>query len=157
MLSRNGSIWSIIIVIFVIAWSVTPALSKDTQFGLRLGIYSDAGDAFIGADVNTPISSHVNFNPNIEYVLIDHGTYLTVNGDFHYDFDVRRPIYLWAGGGPALIFFNPEGPDNSDNNLGINLLAGIGFKTSGSLIPYFQTKAILSDNDEISFAFGVRF
>jgi hypothetical protein len=96
-------------------------------------------------------------NPNIEFVLVDNGSMFTLNMDAHYDIPTRTDLYIWAGGGLGLIYFNPEGAGDSHTDAGLNILFGLGFITSSRLIPYIQAKGIISDNSNFALAFGLRF
>ncbi len=152
------------LLLVLLAALVVPAAgaARDIDFGIRAGEYTDVGEPFIGAEINYPITRDWWFNPNIEYVLVDEGDLLTINGDFHYDFHVDDPLYVWAGGGPALILSDREDrpgrrdDDDDENDFGLNLLAGIGFQ-AGPVVPYAQIKAIVSDENEFVVGFGVRF
>lgn len=129
----------------------------DTRFGLRGGYYTDAEGAFVGVELLTRIASRVYLNPNIEYVFVDNVKYSTWNADFHYDLPTHGSTFVWLGAGLALLVFDPDGPDNSSTDVGANFLAGVGFK-SGSVIPYFQVKAIAKEGSgEVALAFGLRF
>lgn len=128
------------------------------QFGLRIGQYNDANELFIGAELLSPVQHRLYFNPNIEYVLVDHLTYFTANADFHYDIPVNtNSIFLWAGGGVGLGYLDPEGDIDAETELALNLLFGLGLNLRGSLTPYVQGKFILGDLDEFVLAFGLRF
>jgi len=133
-----------------------PATAADTKFGIRGGYYTDIGEPFLGAELLLPVARRIYFNPNFEYVFVENLDYWTLNGDFHYDFPTHRPYYVWAGAGAALIRVDPPGPDNSDTDVGLNVLAGVGFRT-GSVVPYFQGKVILKNGSEFALAFGIRF
>jgi hypothetical protein len=133
-----------------------PASAGDTKFGVRGGYYTDIGEPFLGAEVLVPVARRIYFNPNFEYVFVEDLNYWTLNGDFHYDFPTHRPYYVWAGAGVGLLRVDPPGADNSDTDVGLNLLAGVGFKT-GSVVPYFQAKVILKNGSEFALGFGVRF
>lgn len=137
---------------FVAPAGAQPGLTR----GLRIGYYSDAERAFIGGEFLTPIARSIYFNPNVEYVFADKATYMTFNGDFHYDFASRKPSFFWLGAGLAGIYLNPEGPIDGETNVRLNLLAGVGL-SRGPVIPYFQGKMILSDNAEFVIGFGLRF
>jgi hypothetical protein len=130
---------------------------KYTTFGVRMGIYTSAEEIFIGGEMDTPLGRDVYFNPNLEFVLIDGGTLITFNFDFYYDIPTSASFNIWAGGGPAIVYTNPDGPRNSQTDLGINLLFGMGFPTSGTLIPYVQAKALMGEQDDFVLGFGVRF
>ena len=133
--------------------SAAPA-SADTRFGIRGGIYTDPTDAFAGVELLVPISSQIYVNPNVEYIFRDNATYMTFNGDFHYDFHTHGP-YVWIGAGLAVIYRNPDGPVDSNTDVGANFLFGIGAK--GRVIPYVQAKLIVKDNTQFSIAAGLRF
>jgi hypothetical protein len=138
---------------------LVPALAR-AQFdvGVRGGFYSDASAGFLGAELLTPLPVRGWFlNPNFEYVFVDDGHLYTLNLDAHYDLNTRNePYYFWLGGGPAVIFSKVDS-SGSQNDLGLNLLAGIGFWKRGPVRPYVQGKVTISDNTEASIGFGVRF
>ena len=136
--------------------------AADVDVGLRGGYYTDAEEAFLGADLLMQIQdTRWFFNPNLEYVFVDPGDLATLNLDVHYDLDTDNDdMYVWLGGGPAIIFRDHEGPgrndDEDDTDLGINLLGGIGWQLE-SVVPYLQAKAIIADDNEVVLAVGVRF
>lgn len=142
--------------------AATPARAGEWDFGLRAGVYTEASEAAIGAELLTRIgnSGHWFFNPNVEYVFVDNGDLATLNMDFHYDINTRGPVFLWLGGGPGLIVRDPDRPPRRDTetDAAFNLLAGIGFNLRNSSVrPYVQGKLILSDETESAIAFGIRF
>lgn len=132
--------------------------SAAVDFGLRGGIYTDAEDGFVGGELIMPVARSVFFNPNLEYVFVEDGDLLTLNADFHYDFWANPSVTVWAGAGAALINSDPPGSrdDDDETDFGVNLLAGAG-ALRGSLRPYVQAKAILSDDSELVVAVGLRF
>jgi hypothetical protein len=141
-----------------LAFPAAPASAVD--FGLRAGVYDDAGEAFVGGELLFQLSPRWYFNPNLEYVFVDNGDLVTINGDVHYDFPVDFNGYVWAGGGLALISDDREFPrrrrDDDDTDVGANLLAGVGWRANG-MVPYLQGKLILADETEAVFGFGLRF
>jgi len=127
------------------------------DFGVRAGYYFDFEEPFIGAEYLTRVAPRIYFNPNFEYVLVGDGlTYMTINGDFHYDFPTRGSTYVWAGAGLALVRFDLEGPDNSDTDPALNLFGGVGWRRGG-VTPYVQAKVIVDGGNEFVLAFGLRF
>lgn len=134
-----------------------PAASADeAKVGIRGGFYTDAEEPFLGVELLAKLATRFYFNPNVEYVLVERAKYITWNADFHYDFHARGSSFAWLGAGLAVVSVNPDGPNNSENDVAANFLAGIGVRT-GSLIPYFQAKLIAKDDTELVLAFGLRF
>jgi len=142
-------------ILSALAALVPAASAHADRVGVRAGLYTDLNKPFVGVELLSGLSPRVYFNPNVEYVFIDHLTYLTFNGDFHYDFHSHRRTFAWVGGGLAVIYQNPEGPADGSTDVGANFIFGIGFK--GDVIPYFQAKLIAKENTELAVAFGLRF
>lgn len=144
-------------VCLVVLAAAAPARAQthEPMFGVRAGAYTDAGKPFVGAELLFRLAPSWWLDPNVEAVFVDHGHLVTLNFDAHYDFPVQRPYYLWAGGGPAIVFRSVDGR-GSNNKFGFNLLGGLGWNV-GSVIPYVQLKALLSGNSEAVIAFGLRF
>jgi len=122
-------------------------------FGARVGEYTDVEEPMVGVEILTKIAPRWFFNPNIEYVFVNHGDLVTFNADVHYDFATRAPVIVWAGGGLAIVHENIV---ESDTNLGANILGGVGWRV-GEVIPYVQLKALLGDRDDFVIAGGLRF
>jgi hypothetical protein len=139
----------------VLAIVVSATSARADLFGVRGGVYTNLSKPFVGAELITPIAHRVFFNPNVEYVFIDNDTYLTFNGDFHYDFHTHSRALVWAGGGLAVIYENPKGSAGSSTDAGANFLFGVGVR--GDVIPYVQAKLIAKKNTEFVVGFGLRF
>lgn len=147
-----------IVALFFVVCLLPLVADAEIKPGVRAGAYFDAESAFIGGEILAGFADSWYFNPNVEYVFIDNGDLLTLNFDVHYDLRTDSSFYLWVGGGPAILLFDPEGRGDSDTDLGVNLFAGIGFPLRDTdLIPYIQPKLILSEDTEFSLAFGLRF
>lgn len=143
-----------------LALALAAAPAQAVDFGLRAGIYTDENDGFVGGELLFQLSDRWFLNPNFEWVFVDDGDLYTVNGDVHYDFDVRFDGYVWAGGGVALIFVDDDRPgrrsDDGETDVGLNVLAGVGWR-AGAVTPYVQGKVILADDSQAVLAFGLRF
>ncbi|HET6266993.1 MAG TPA: hypothetical protein VFG11_04680 [Acidobacteriota bacterium] len=147
-------IFCAVVLLFLLDYSQ----AEDIRPGIRTGFYSNHGtSAFIGGEILAPITRHWYINPNFDFIFPENATEFTFNFDFHYDFPTRSDIYVWAGGGPAILYFNPDGPGRSDTDFGVNLLMGIGFLKGSNITPYIQPKAVLSSHSQFSLAFGIRF
>lgn len=160
---RHRPAWQFLMLAAGLAFLIAAPASAQWDFGVRGGLYTEDSDPFLGVELLTRMGdSSWYFNPNVEAVFVDNGDLFTVNGDFHYDFEPAGSVDFWAGGGPALIFRDFDRGrfsrgDDSETDLGLNLLAGIGFNPGASVRPYVQAKLILSDDTEGALAFGVRF
>jgi hypothetical protein len=135
---------------------VPPAFADGFKIGVRGGYYTKVEEPFAGAELLVPVAHRFYFNPNVEYVFVKSGSYVTFNGDFHYDFRGQSSTYVWLGGGLGIVRVDPEGPANADSSVAANFLAGIGFR-AGSIIPYFQAKLVAKNDPLFSLAFGFRF
>ncbi len=137
------------------------AASAQVDFGVRGGVYTDESDPFVGAEVLWRLGATRWFlNPNFEWVFVDNGDLFTLNADAHYDLPVDAPVYVWLGGGLAILVEDrdrPGGDDDDETDAGVNLLAGVGFLKGQPVRPYVQGKLILSDESQGVLAFGVRF
>ena len=152
----SKNIRTVIALAFTLAFAPTAAQAID--FGVRGGVYTDVEEPFFGLELLMPIgTSGWYFNPNAEFVAVSDGDLATVNADFHYDLPLDAPVYVWVGGGPAVIFRDPPGNrDDDETDVGANLLVGVGWKDL-PVVPYAQAKVILSDESEVVAAVGVRF
>jgi hypothetical protein len=148
-------------VLALAAMVLTPApAAADTDFGVRGGLYSDAEAGFVGVELLTDLSRQWFLNPNAEYVFVDEGDLWTLNLDAHYDLPLRSSVAdVWLGGGLALVFSDDGRPrgDDSETDVGVNLLAGVGFLPREAVRPYVQGKVLVSDETEAVIAVGLRF
>jgi hypothetical protein len=161
MRNRSLVILAILVSFMLISFSAHAQGTK--RFGIRAGIYSDVEEGFIGAEFLARIAPKIYLNPNVEYVFVDQGTFMTFNADLHYDFDVQGKAFLWAGGGLGVSYIDldlddqfGDDVDDSETDLGLNLIFGAGIPTR-SVIPYIQGKAIVGDADDLVLGIGVRF
>jgi hypothetical protein len=141
---------------------LTSIAQAEVKPGIRAGSYFDPNKAAIGGELLMNINDEhtLFFNPNVEYVFLDHADLWAFNFDVHYDMlSAHEPVYFWLGGGPAILYRNPDNELlRSDTDFGVNVFAGLGFKIGGSsLVPYIQPKYTFSDNNRFSLAFGLRF
>jgi hypothetical protein len=140
----------------VFAFSAESSTAQSPMLGFRTGAYADEREAFVGGEFLARLFPRLYFNPNVEYVLIDNGTFSTFNFDFHYDFPLRGRTFTWAGAGLGIQYFNPEGPVGSSTDPAANFLFGLGYN-AGGWVPYIQAKVIAGDNSDFVFGGGIRF
>ena len=139
-----------------IAFSTLTASAADWDMDVRGGWYvKEAKGPMVGVGGLVGLGSHWFANPNIEFAFGSDVDYLTVNGDFHYDFATSGNLSFWAGGGLAIVRTSPDAGDN-ETDLGLNALFGFG-KKKGSVRPFGQAKLIISDETEFVLMGGIRF
>lgn len=132
-----------------------PASAADWDVDLRAGWYAkEAEGPFVGGGALVGLGNNWFANPNLEVAFGDEIDYLTVNGDFHYDFETSGNLTFWFGGGLAIV--QTDGPFEDDTNLGLNALFGVGAK-KGRVRPFGQAKLIISDETEFVLMGGIRF
>lgn len=131
------------------------AADQDAGLGLRAGAYLDEGDPLLGLAYQLPVTSRFSVIPNAEYVFVDRGDLYTINVDGRYDLNPSSQNPMWVGAGVGMIHRDIGFEDDTDPAL--NLLWGMDFSTNESWTPFINTKAIVSDNSEFAFTFGVRF
>jgi len=134
-----------------------PAPSLAETAGVRVGVYTDMKDLFVGGELLFPVAYRFYVNPNVEWVFVSNGTYMTFNLDAHLDLVPRRSAaFLWVGGGLGIIYNKPEGAGGHADT-GFNLLGGLGWRTGSGLIPYLQVKMIFADETQGVVGIGLRF
>lgn len=124
------------------------------HFGVRGGFYMDQDDGFVGAHLLSKIQRNWMFTPNFEYVLVDPGSYITINADLHYDLPSRSNTIFYLGGGLGISHFSYRDFDNTD--VGLNLLTGISFSRR-PIIPFIQAKVMITDHTQLIIGGGLTF
>lgn len=149
-----------LLVSFIVALALLGhprASESQTLVGVRGGAYFANGDPFVGGEVLVGVDKNWFFNPNVEVVFPERATKGLFNFDVHYDFARYRRAMFWVGGGLAVIYVDPKGEGSSTTDVGANVLFGVGFRSSGRVIPYVQAKVLAADGSDFGLAFGIRF
>jgi len=143
-------------VILVILVAFAPALFA-LEFGVRAGRYSDINKNFVGAELAFPLGRNVVLDPNIEYILGNHGYNAGFGSvDLLYRFTGAIRPYVGAGVGE----YRVSGHGFSDNTNVWNAIAGLDFRL-GTLKPYGQVKYLRTTQHSYAhataFTVGLRF
>jgi hypothetical protein len=152
---NRGFLWSLAIAMSLLA---APSVQAGVDGDLRAALYTGEDAVGVGAGVLTGIGNNRSwyFNPNVEAAFGDEEDVVSLNGDVHYDFADTKDVTFWMGGGPAVVVTHPDGDGDSDTDAGLNLLTGLGDK-DGSVRPYAQIRGLISDENEVVLAGGIRF
>jgi hypothetical protein len=149
--------WYSLPILGLVLVVATAAPSFAQTAGVRVGVYTDPNDLFVGGELLFPVAYRLYINPNVEWVFVENGTFMTFNLDAHVDiFPRRSATFLWVGGGLAILYSNPEG-GGSHADAGFNLVGGLGWRTGTGLIPYIQVKMIFADHSQGVVGIGLRF
>ncbi len=124
------SLWKrtvpVLLAVVTLAAAATPAAAQAP--GVRAGVSVDPDQFYFGGHYETgELIEYLHLRPNVELGLGDDVTTLSVNIEAIYKFPLRtrRDTTFYAGGGPAINFYDFD--DGSDTQAGLNLLGGIEF------------------------------
>jgi len=140
-----ASLFSVLLV------AASPAYAQGP--GVRAGISVDPDQVYVGGHFETDeLIDQLYLRPNLEVGFGDDVTTLAVNIEAIYKYPLknRRDTTVYAGGGPAINFYDRD--DASDAKGGLNLLGGIEF---GKV--FFEVKGGLFDSPNLKVGIGYTF
>jgi len=154
----------------VVGAATANPVDAQVRFGANLSWGSDA-DLGLGARLNFGVGSLADSKPieglaTFDYFFPDSGfgsdaTYWTLTGNAIYRFVERgKGVTPYAGGGVLIARMTEDTGTGtrSDSDLGLNLLGGLRFKTSGTLIPFAEARIeIVPDRSQLVLSGGVYF
>jgi hypothetical protein len=122
--------------------------------GVRVGASTDPDQFVLGGHYETkPLVDQVTFRPNVELGLGNDIKVTTFNFElaYHFDYPARKAWNVYAGGGPALVWANSHG--NNDTGGGFNFLVGIQAREG----LFGEVKAGLMDSPNFKVIIGYAF
>jgi hypothetical protein len=129
------------------------AASAQISTGLRAGVSVDPDQVYIGGHVETdPLVERLVFKPNAEIGFGDDITLAAINLEFVWKFPSTNRWGFYAGGGPAINFYQVEG-NGDDAEAGFNFVAGVE-NTRGL---FFEIKLGGGDSPDFKFGVGIAF
>lgn len=135
-----------------------------TGWGLRGGITFDPDQVHVGAHFDGgELFRNGVFVPNVEIGFGDNITLIALNPELVYQFD-RRSRSGWGfyvGGGLGINFWSWDddhiGHDDSDTDLGLNILGGINRRLRGGDTFFIELKLGLADSPDAKITAGLTF
>ena len=121
--------------------------------GVRAGVSVDPDQFYVGGHYETDeLIEHLHLRPNLEVGFGDNVTTVAVNIEAVYKFPLknRRGTSFYAGGGPAILFYDRD--NGSDAKGGLNLLGGLEF---GKV--FLEVKGGLFDAPNLKVGIGYTF
>ena len=126
--------------------------TASAQVGVRGGISIDPDQGYFGGHYETPpLIDRLYFRPNLEIGLGDDVTHVGGNMEFIYKFPRKQNWNLYAGGGPAINFYNFDNDSNTEG--GLNLI--VGAEQAKGLM--FEAKFGVFDSPDFKFGVGWTF
>jgi hypothetical protein len=121
--------------------------------GVRVGASASPDQFYFGAHFETaPLVDRLRFRPNVELGLGNDLTLTALNFEFAYHFpESRNGWHVYAGGGPALLFY--KHPNDSESQGGFNVLLGVEHKDG----LFFEIKAGAIDSPNFKIGIGYIF
>jgi hypothetical protein len=121
--------------------------------GVRAGVSVDPDQFYVGGHYETDeLIEQLHLRPNLEVGFGDDVTTVAVNIEAVYKFPIRnrRDTRFYAGGGPAIVFYDRD--NGSDAKGGLNLLGGLEF---GKV--FFEVKGGVFDSPNLKVGIGYTF
>lgn len=152
-------------LLVVAALVAFPATLHAASIGPRLGFSSDPDQIVFGGQLMFPeVAENLSFDPSVELGLGDDLTIFSINGDFHYHFDVSGSNWRpYAGAGATLSFISwddddfPGNRDDSELEAGGGIVIGAGVPTRGGDRFFGELKLGLGDVPDFKLMVGWNF
>lgn len=112
----------------IVPTAALAATGSVTGWGPRVGASITPDQVVFGGQLHIgEIAPSLTFDPNLEVGLGDNETVIALNGDLQYHLHVTHAQWNpYLGGGLSVDFvsFDHPGPDDSETDVGANLIAG---------------------------------
>jgi len=149
------------LIVFLTCFVFSSLNAKDIVLGAggRLGVTLDPDQVHLGIHLDLgELAERVRVQPNVEVGFGSDRTLVAVNPEVVYLFDKRGKWTPYGGGGLGLNIVNRDRPsrdeDNTELEVGLNLLAGIETKVSNSTRLFFEGKFGVGDSPDFKAACG---
>jgi opacity protein-like surface antigen len=121
-----------------------------TSIGPRIGFSVDPDQLVLGGQLKVPeVAPKISFDPSLELGVGDDVTLLDLGFNLHYNFDLkdsRWTPYVGAGVSVVFIHFDNVPGDDSDTDIGGNIIVGAAVPTKGGNQFFAELKFGLGGN-----------
>jgi hypothetical protein len=146
------SFWACLVFLGIIGTIAPAPAEAQLAPGVQAGVSLDPDQFYFGGHVETtPLIDRLRFRPSVDIGIGD-GTSVAGNFEFTYTFPSSQPWSLYAGGGPAINWYNPDN-GGSDAEAGFNFIGGA--KHNNGL--FFEVKLGVDGSPEMKFGVGYTF
>ncbi len=135
---------------YVLGWGGRVGATLDPE-QVHVGFHLDLGD----------IAERLRLQPNVEIGFGDNATLVAINPEVFYLFTPHNRWTPYAGGGLGINIINWDDKagmaDNTETEIGLNLLGGIETKISDTTKFFGEVKFGVGDSPDAKFAVGLTF
>jgi opacity protein-like surface antigen len=135
---------------YVLGWGGRIGGTLDPE-QVHVGFHADLGD----------IAERVRLQPNVEVGFGDNATLVAINPEVFYLFKPHDRWTPYAGGGLGINIFSFDdtvaGVDDSETEIGLNLLGGVETRLSDSIRFFGEVKFGVGDSPDAKFHIGLTF
>jgi hypothetical protein len=122
--------------------AATTASAQTVSIGPRLGVSIDPDQFVVGGQMHFgPVADNLFVSPDLELGFGDDLTTIQINVDLHYVFAPNNQLHPYVGGGIGFAFYEFDnggnGNDDSETEVGANIVGGLRFMTSGRTSHFF--------------------
>lgn len=150
--SRRAAVrWGVPMLLLVSL--ATAASAQRTHLGLRVGANFDSNDVLLGAHFTAHLTDRLELYPSFDYYFPDDGTLLGFNGDLKFSLPTRSSLSIYAGGGLNVLYRSFE--DESDTDVGANLIGGFETRGNWRVHPFVEGRALIHDNSSFQLVGGI--
>jgi outer membrane protein with beta-barrel domain len=139
-----------------------PNIREPARFGFQVN-YGNDSHFGVGVRVRHGLQSLFPAAPlsgigSVDIYFPDHGvTWLDLNYNVVYNFRPASTPKLTPYAGGGLNFASVSGNGLSDSKLGINIMGGTEFRSSGRLTPFAELRLEISGGDQLVLTGGLKF
>jgi hypothetical protein len=130
-------------------------------WGPRVGLSVNPDQVYFGAHIDYGnFAKHIRFQPNVELGFGDNVKLFTLNAEAAYRFSAQWDVwspYLGGGLGANIKSVDNSNNNNSDTDIGLNLLGGIEKGLSNGDRFFIEGKLSLNDVPDVKIAVGWTF
>lgn len=133
-------------------------VSAQPHLGVNLGYNATNEEVFLGAQGQFHITDHpLMLNPRAEAYFIEGQTFLQFDGNIEYKIgeEYTQLFTPYVGAGLGLIYQSVDAVDNSDLNLGLNLVGGAIFLPQAMVHPIIDARLTVTEDSYVTAMGGI--
>lgn len=159
---RRVHFFSLVLSVFLLAATAAQARDYILGWGARVGGTFDPEQVHVGVHFDLgDIAERVRLQPNVEVGFGDDVTLVAINPEVFYLFTPHNRWTPYAGGGLGINIYNWDSPvagiDDSETEVGLNLLAGAETRINDAMKFFGEVKFGIGDSPDAKIHVGLTF